>query len=240
MRKPQHKRDVWDDVRTAVRLIDRPETVDTSECIDITIAHEAEASSIDGAAVLRVEQLAKANSKSGLGECTVVSFASTAPALRLHGARRVRRFACRLQSPGMHGKSTAHARSRGVHAWCTQSESRRSSLRLHRECAAQEQESRRWRSAGTGHSGRVSLNAGSRRAAGGKHRRAGGLHAVGMHGGGNAASLCIHGACRARGPRAIPLALCVHGAGGLPSPGMQRACVTWRFAPRCRRRPYAQ
>lgn len=42
MRKPQHKRDVWDDVRTAVRLIDRPETVDTSGCIDITIAHQAE------------------------------------------------------------------------------------------------------------------------------------------------------------------------------------------------------
>ena len=42
LRKPQHKRDVWDDVRIAARLVSNPEAVDTTSCIDITLAHQAE------------------------------------------------------------------------------------------------------------------------------------------------------------------------------------------------------
>lgn len=42
LRKPEHKRDVWDDVRVAARLVDDPGSVDTSASIDITLAHQAE------------------------------------------------------------------------------------------------------------------------------------------------------------------------------------------------------
>ena len=42
LRKPEHKRDVWDDVRIAARLAQEPAGVDTSACIDITLAHRAE------------------------------------------------------------------------------------------------------------------------------------------------------------------------------------------------------
>lgn len=42
LRKPEHKREVWDDVRVAARLVDDPGSVDTSASIDITLAHQAE------------------------------------------------------------------------------------------------------------------------------------------------------------------------------------------------------
>ena len=42
LRKPEYKRDVWNDVRIAARLAKDPGSVDTSTSIDITLAHRAE------------------------------------------------------------------------------------------------------------------------------------------------------------------------------------------------------